>query len=240
MNVLRALAGTLERLPYNERVAFADVEGTIETLLGLIGAHEQFFRFFPLERQDSQFAVRRLPERRAERSFSNDRVFPLEGISKDGFAGKTDVRFDNVLVHTGSFADEYARSFNALAVTIANEIFFRHGAYMPETEEGRKTLAHELTHVAQHAEKRITSNVTERELEEEAELAEACAASDLIRYVTIDLNGRSFTMPESKMQEFADGIARGIMKWLVERKALLGEREYALTRFALENWLGEE
>ena len=32
---------------------------------------------------------------------------------------------------------------------LGTDIFFRNGAYRPETEEGRKILAHELTHVAQ-------------------------------------------------------------------------------------------
>ncbi len=33
---------------------------------------------------------------------------------------------------------------------LGTDIFFRNGAYRPETEEGRKILAHELTHVAQN------------------------------------------------------------------------------------------
>ena len=40
--------------------------------------------------------------------------------------------------------------------------------YHPETEEGRKLLAHELTHVAQNSEKNLVNNKSTKELEKEA------------------------------------------------------------------------
>ena len=56
----------------------------------------------------------------------------------------------------GPAADEYTRSHHALALVLGTDIFFRNGAYRPETEEGRKILAHELTHVAQSKSGRST------------------------------------------------------------------------------------
>ena len=72
----------------------------------------------------------------------------------------------------GPAADEYTRSHHALALVLGTDIFFRNGAYRPETEEGRKILAHELTHVAQNKKREEYRGASREELEGEAEAAE--------------------------------------------------------------------
>ena len=57
--------------------------------------------------------------------------------------------FSDVRVHTGPKADDSARSINAQAYTVGNDVVFRSGAYQPDTESGRHVLAHELAHVVQ-------------------------------------------------------------------------------------------
>lgn len=57
--------------------------------------------------------------------------------------------FDNVRIHTGAVAEKSAQSINALAYTRGNDIVFNRGQYSPGSYEGRKLLAHELTHVVQ-------------------------------------------------------------------------------------------
>jgi len=57
--------------------------------------------------------------------------------------------FSSVHVHTGSSAAETAKSINALAYTRGLDIVFSPGQYQPNSVEGRKLLAHELTHVVQ-------------------------------------------------------------------------------------------
>ncbi len=57
--------------------------------------------------------------------------------------------FSGVRVHTDARAAEFARSVNALAYTVGRNVIFGTGQYAPETGEGRKLLAHELTHVVQ-------------------------------------------------------------------------------------------
>lgn len=57
--------------------------------------------------------------------------------------------FANVRVHTGERAAEAARSVAAKAFTIGSEIVFGAGRWAPETYEGKRLLAHELTHVVQ-------------------------------------------------------------------------------------------
>ena len=67
----------------------------------------------------------------------------------------------------GPAADEYTRSHHALALVLGMDIFFRNGAYRPETEEGRKILAHELIHVAQSKKREEYRGASREELERE-------------------------------------------------------------------------
>lgn len=54
-------------------------------------------------------------------------------------------------VHTDSRAAEFARSFNALAYTVGQNVVFGHGQFSPQSTEGKRLLAHELAHVVQQA-----------------------------------------------------------------------------------------
>ena len=57
--------------------------------------------------------------------------------------------FSGVRVHTDGKAAESAKSVNALAYTVGRNVVFGTGQYAPGTGEGRRLLAHELTHVVQ-------------------------------------------------------------------------------------------
>ncbi|MBK5279132.1 MAG: DUF4157 domain-containing protein, partial [Bacteroidia bacterium] len=63
--------------------------------------------------------------------------------------------FSKVKVHTDSVAAKSAQSINALAYTSGNNIVFNEGQYSPHTEEGKKLLAHELTHTLQQNENHV-------------------------------------------------------------------------------------
>jgi len=57
--------------------------------------------------------------------------------------------FGSVRVHTDGAAEASARAVNAHAYTVGSHIAFQRSAYDPDTDQGRTTLAHELTHVVQ-------------------------------------------------------------------------------------------
>jgi hypothetical protein len=57
--------------------------------------------------------------------------------------------FNDVKVHTGAEADTLSRQLKAEAFTVGKDIFFKEGRYQPETDDGKKLIAHELTHVIQ-------------------------------------------------------------------------------------------
>ena len=57
--------------------------------------------------------------------------------------------FSQVRVHTGSAAEQSAQDINAHAYTVGHNIVFGAGGFAPGSHEGRKLVAHELTHVVQ-------------------------------------------------------------------------------------------
>lgn len=59
--------------------------------------------------------------------------------------------FSRVRVHADSDAADGARAVRARAYTVGRDIVFGSGEYAPATMEGKRLLAHELTHVVQQA-----------------------------------------------------------------------------------------
>lgn len=59
--------------------------------------------------------------------------------------------FSGVRVHTGSESHALNEQLNAKAFTTGSDIFFRDGAYSPQSSGGQELLAHELTHVVQQS-----------------------------------------------------------------------------------------
>lgn len=69
----------------------------------------------------------------------------LRGSMEQAFGAE----FAGVRVHTHAEADQCSRSLQAQAFTTGRDIFFRRGAYEPESRVGQELIAHELTHVLQ-------------------------------------------------------------------------------------------
>lgn len=57
--------------------------------------------------------------------------------------------FGKVQIHDNQLAHQSAKDINALAYTHGHHIAFDAGQYQPQTESGRKLIAHELTHTLQ-------------------------------------------------------------------------------------------
>jgi hypothetical protein len=75
----------------------------------------------------------------------------LPDASRAFFEPRFGADFGGVRIHTDARADEAARSIDAKAFTVGNDIAFRSGQYTPGSHEGQKLLAHELTHVVQQS-----------------------------------------------------------------------------------------
>ena len=73
----------------------------------------------------------------------------LDGNTQQFMESRMGHDFSHVQVHTDGKAAESAASVNALAYTSGNHVVFGSGQYQPNTEGGKRLLAHELVHVGQ-------------------------------------------------------------------------------------------
>ncbi|RRR85969.1 DUF4157 domain-containing protein [Streptomyces sp. RP5T] len=101
-----------------------------------------------------------------------DRV-PPDVLDRLGRSLATDL--SALQVHTGPDADRAARAVDAEAFACGSHVFFRDGAYRPDTTPGFRLLAHEAAHVVQQARAAagpgtITAGPAERDAQRCAEL----------------------------------------------------------------------
>ena len=76
---------------------------------------------------------------------------PLDSSTRDFMESRFGHDFGNVHIHTGSKTARLARSLNARAFTIGNNIVFGTNEFNPQNNSGRSLLAHELTHIIQQS-----------------------------------------------------------------------------------------
>jgi len=74
---------------------------------------------------------------------------PLDPSTRREMESRIGYDFSSVRLHTDSRAADSAQSLSAHAYTVGSNVVFAPGRYAPQTGEGRRLLAHELTHVVQ-------------------------------------------------------------------------------------------
>lgn len=73
---------------------------------------------------------------------------PLPPTVSGPMGAELGIDTSTVRVHADAEAGSMARSVQAAAFTHGNDIYFAPGAYQPASDAGRRTIAHELSHVA--------------------------------------------------------------------------------------------
>ncbi|HEV7761494.1 MAG TPA: DUF4157 domain-containing protein [Acidimicrobiales bacterium] len=119
---------------------------------------------------------------------------PLDAAVRGDMESTLGHDFGDVEVHTDGVAAASAHALQAHAYTVGTHVVFGEGRYQPGTTEGRRTLAHELTHVVQQRQGPVDGTPTadglrvsdpgdrfEREAESAAEsVAERVAQRDVL------------------------------------------------------------
>ena len=76
---------------------------------------------------------------------------PLDAATRRYMESRIGFDFGKVRVHADGKAARSARALGARAYTVGSNVVFGQGRYAPQTAEGRRLLAHELTHVVQQS-----------------------------------------------------------------------------------------
>lgn len=130
-----------------------------------VDRHEEAIRFAPgrphdagsvlrLQRTAGNAAVTEMLQRDEEES-------PVHGVIGRGggqalddgtratMEGAFGADFGSVRVHTDAAASDSAKTVQAHAYTVGENVVFQSGNYSPGSDSGKRMLAHELTHVVQ-------------------------------------------------------------------------------------------
>ena len=178
-----------------------------------------------LERHEPTLTDYQRAENVVERHLNRDRRHPLPMVLINNFNDRTGSDLGEVKVVYGPSANEYARSRHALALAVLDTIYFRSGAYRPETEEGRKTIAHELTHVAQNKSRPLADNRTKGELEAEAEEAEKTEETCRPAMREITVRGRKYRLTERQHRALMRQLKFEVEQELEWRRLTAGAEE---------------
>jgi hypothetical protein len=74
---------------------------------------------------------------------------PLDRDTRSFMESRLGADFSGVRVHTDAGAAQSAQRLSAQAYTVGDDIVFGQGHYAPDSDSGKRVLAHELTHVVQ-------------------------------------------------------------------------------------------
>ena len=91
-----------------------------------------------------------------------DGGLPLARSTLDYYEPRFGRNLKQVRVHADSNAHQAAKAVNARAFTMGRHVVFGTGQYAPQTSEGRRLLAHELTHVVQQSHASPTIQLIQR------------------------------------------------------------------------------
>lgn len=81
--------------------------------------------------------------------------WPLDRSTSNFMESRFGYDFSHVRVHTDSRAASSARAIDARAYTLGLHVVFAKGQFEPSSSDGRRLLAHELTHVVQQTPARV-------------------------------------------------------------------------------------
>lgn len=108
--------------------------------------------------------------------------------------------FSYVNVHTDSKAIQMNQQLGARAFTYGNDIYFNKGEYNPDSSDGNRLLAHELTHVVQQSGRKAKQK---KRIQRQKEKTGREKAEDKFKAMVVSLNPKE---PKSNSEKFKGGI----------------------------------
>jgi Domain of unknown function (DUF4157) len=144
---------------------------------------------------------------------------PLDRATRSYFEPRFGRDLSSVRIHTGTLAAESATAVDALAYAVGSHLVFGTNQYSPDTQDGRKLLAHELSHVVQQSQSSPSNRASgisnpgdplELDAERRASQALSSHPSPMspVPYATLTTNLQRYPVPSSlKCSEVADWLA---------------------------------
>lgn len=157
---------------------------------------------------------------------THERVVPISSEIISEHNQKNDAKIERAEVRYGPNSDQMMRDYHANALTLGMAIYISSRAYKPETEEGKKTLVHELTHIKQNQEDILEGQKTVEELELEAEETEKIAETIKEEYKTIEIDGKQYKITKKAYTKLMGELKERVENWIEDQESNLSEEEY--------------
>jgi hypothetical protein len=184
-----ARAGSPLLAPRAAKPAATDAAGRYEPLLQLQRTHGNRFVSRLIARADAAGAELSA-ETKKEIGSARGGGSPLGSEVRAKMERVLGGDLSGVRVHTGSRADSLSRGLDARAFTTGRDVFFRAGAYQPETNAGRELLAHELVHVLQQRDEPVQAKLELGPVDDEYEREADTVAREVVQRWRTALEGR--------------------------------------------------
>ena len=162
---------------------------------------------------------------------------PLRETSRAFFEVRFGLDFSNVRFHASGNANRLARSVNARAFTAGKNIVFGPGEYQPGSEEGKRLMAHELTHTVQRGEvdapgkiRRVPKALTELPLQGEIIPEKASLRSSPEKLKDNPRKNVIADLPAGKKVRVLAAGAWTLVKTVVSGKNIIGYVSHELIR----------
>lgn len=126
---------------------------------------------------------------------------PLDAPTRAFFEPRFAHDFSAVRVHTDANAAQSARMVNALAYTVGTNVVFGSGKYAPQTDTGRRLLAHELTHTIQQESTAFARTRSLQREEGQPPAASGYTAEDAIAHLNLALSVAQNSLSNPELSE---------------------------------------
>jgi hypothetical protein len=148
------------------------------------------------ERGDGASLVQRMSSTSAQPSTSDETQSQVRSALANGQPLSSSARsfleprfgrsLGHISVHTSQAAADSAQAINAKAYTVGSSIAFASGEYQPETRQGQRLLAHEITHTFQQGHGGATDGQVRRTIGDGHDLQSPRFALDVILEACFD------------------------------------------------------
>lgn len=135
-------------LPKLQRMGEEEEEMQMKPMVQRMGPEEEEMQMKPLMRKEDGH-LQASPDLESQLSGSKGGGRELPKGTQEEMGQSFGADFSNVRVHTGGEATQMSQSIQAQAFTHGSDVYFNEGKYNPDSGEGKKLLAHELTHTIQ-------------------------------------------------------------------------------------------
>lgn len=148
---------------------------------------------------------------------------PLPDDTRTFMESRLNADFSGVRVHTNSSAQQMSNQIQAHAFTHANDIYFNHRKFAPDTGSGKTLLAHELTHTIQQGASPAGSGVAAKKQnphypsgikadkvpvnrKRNADVQHYSSLSDIIHTAPAAVSSGGFTLTSEAKEYFEDSL----------------------------------